>query len=364
MKLDILIGENRFIVAPGRQDSPLDLPTLEFGNVRPVELRAWEKSQTGNLVAVDLSAYQISLLIGKPNTRPTLGFWQLTTTRGVSLPITSRATAEEARWGLRGAFGACFVKGGNGSYIVTVAQAGIWALPSASFQGNTLSNVLVFPITPGTATTPAQYRIEVLEVAPARVIPAGWAPGSTVAVNSFTQVAGSLWSLVLSPLADNGFFNLTVDTITTDFIDFNRGAYAIAIALNAAGKSAEVIPDNLGGYWVKFGVAPAACSVEGNLVVLPYSKGNLDLTSSGVRELLDGLQFTSVKLAVILVKDGVTSTVACSDVMLQMGVNQPAVITIDAPQMAGLTFAISDDQAYLLVYQNAILIGEVALNAP
>lgn len=364
MKLNALIGENRFIVSPGRPDAPLELSSLEFGNVRPIELRAWKRSQNGDLIAVDLADYQISLLVGQPNSRPSLGFWRLTTTLGSSLAISSRATAQDVAYGLRSAFGYSYVIGGNGSYIVTLVNVGVWALPTAVFQGNTLSSVLVFQITPGTVNTPAQYRIEVLEVAPARIVPAAWTAGSTVAANSFTQVTASLWSLDLSPFVDNGFFTLTVDAVTTDFINFDGGAYNIAVALAAAGKTAEVIPNGLGGYWVRFNTAPGACSVGGNLVILPFSKGNLDLTGSGVRELLDGMQFTSVKLCVILVKDGQTSTIASADVMLTMGVNQPATITIDAPQMAGLTFAISDDRAYLLVYKNGTLIGEVAMNAP
>lgn len=365
MRLDALIGQTRFIVGPGRQDTPLAFPPLEFGNVIPVDLHMWRESADGSLVAVDLSTYQITLLLGKANSRAALGFWQLTTTAGTSLAITSRAEKEAVQTALQhGAFTACIVEGGNGSYIVTLARPGIWALPSATFQGNTLSNVLVFQITPGTATTPAQYRVEVLEVAPARIIPANWSAGDTTPVNTFTQTSGRLWSLVLSPFVDNGFFTLTVDGTTTDFVDFSGGSYSIALALAAAGKPANVIPNGSGGYWVKFLVNVTAASVGGELVILPFSQGNLDLTSTGVRELLDGLQFTDVKLAVILVKDGQTGTVASADVMLTMPVNQPAMITIDAPQMAGLTFAISDNETHLLVYQNGVLIGSVPLEAP
>lgn len=364
MKLDALISEGRFIVGPGRQDAPLALPPLEFGNVQPIELRGWERSQTGDLVAVDLSSYQITLQVGQPNTRPALGFWQLTTSEGVSEPIASRASANDVTDALQNAFGACLVEGGGGSYIVTLVQPGVWLLPSATFQGNTLSNVLVFQISPGTVSTPAQYRIEVLEVAPARIVPANWSADDTTPVNSFAQVSGKLWLLTLSALADNGFFTLVVDGVETDFINFNGNAYSVAVALAAVGKPAEVFPNNEGGYWVKFITAPIACSVGGNLVILPFSQGNLDLTSTGIRELLDGLQFTGVKLTVLLVKDGQTVTAASADVMLQMPINQPATITIDAPLMAGLTFAISDDQAYLQVYQNGIHVGDVALNAP
>lgn len=367
MRLDALIGgrQSRFITGPGQLDTPLALPLLEFGNVLPIDLHAWKESTDGSLVAVDLDTYQISLLVGKPNSRAALGFWKLTTTAGTSGYMRARATNEDVQWALQqGAFTACTVEGGNGSYIVTLAQPGIWALPTATFYGNTLSNVLVFEITPGTATTPAQYRIGVLEVAPARVIPADWSAGNTTPTNTFTQTSGRLWSLVLSSFVDNGFFTLTVDGVTTDFVNFNGGAYGIARALAVAGKPAQAVPNGNGGYWVSFAVNVAAASVGGNLIILPFSQGNLDLTSTGVRELLDGLQFTDVKLALTLVKDGQTITAASTDVVLTMPINQPATITIDAPQMAGLSFSISSDGAYMLVYRNGELIAQTALNAP
>lgn len=351
-------------MGPGQLDAPLFLPPLEFGNVRPVELRAWRKCVDGSIAAVDLSTYQITLLVGKANSRPTLGFWQLTTTYGTSTAIPVRATKEEVQAALVSAFASCTVEGGNGSYIVTLAQVGVWVLPTVTFEGNTLSNVLLFQITPGTVDTPAQYRVEVLEVAPARIVPANWTDGDTTPVNTFTQVDGRLWQLVLSSFVDNGFFTLTVDGEETEFVDYAGGAYAISVALAAAGKAATVIPDGTGGYWVKFVVSVVAASVGGNLVILPFSEGSLDLTGSGVRELLDGLQFTDVKLTVLLVKDGQTETVATADVMLTMPVNQPATITIDAPAMAGLTFAIADDEDYLQVYINGVHTYDIPLNAP
>jgi len=365
MKLNALFGQKRFITGPGTPDAPLFLPPLVFGNVLPIELRAWRESADGSLFAVDLSTYEISLLVGKSNSRPTLGFWQVTTTEGTSLDIASRATAEEVQAALQGgAFTACTVKGGNGSYVVTLDSGGVWTLPTATFQGNTLSNVLVFEISPGTASTPAQYRIEVLEVAPARIVPANWTDGDTTPVNTFTLVSGNLWRLILDAGVDNGFFTLSLDSGETDFIDYAGGAYAISVALAASGNPATVTPDGTGGYWVNFVDAIVSGTVESQLVILPFSEGNLDLTSTGIRELLDGEQFTDVKITVTLVKDGQMETAAIADAMLVMPINQPATITIDAPQMAGLTFAISDDEAYLEVYRNGTLIGTVALSEP
>lgn len=364
MKLNALIPEGRFIVSSGRQDAALFLPSIEFGNTLPIELHGWDKAANGSLIAVDLSSYDKTLLVGPPNTRPTLGFWQLTTTAGISFPIASRASAQEVVAGLNGAFPAnTMVTGSNGSYIVTLASAGIWTLPTATFQGNTLSSVLVFQITPGTSLTPAQYRIEVLEVAPARIVPVNWSAGNTTPASSFTQVSGRLWQLILDQSVTAGFFTLTVDGETTGFLSPLGDAYMLEVALAAIGKDADVEPDGTGGYYVSFEADVTVASVGGNLVILPSSQGNLALSSTGIRELLDGLQFATVKLSVIITKDGTLVTCASADVILRMPVNQPATIVIDAPLMAGLTFAISEDESYLLVYRDGTLIGEVPLNA-
>lgn len=364
MRLNLLQSENRFIVSPDRPDSPLKFAPLMFGDIRTVQLCVFDKAQNGSLYAVDVDSYEITLLVGPPNTRPSLGFWQLETATGTSPQIASRATKEEVATALGSAFGPVTVEGGEGSYIVTVDAVGIWALPTATFQGNTLSDVLVFQITPGTAETSAQYRIEVLEVAPARVIPADWAAGSTTPTNTLTLVSGRLWQLTLDPEAYGGFFTITVDGVTTAFISVLTGSLDIQIALCNAGRTAVVQPNGVGGFFILFLNTVAVASVGGNTVILPFQEGVLDLTSTGIRELLDGLQFAPVKLAVKLVKDGETVTAAIGDFMLQMPINQPATIEIDAPQMAGLTFAISDDQAYMHVYQNGTWLYDIPLNTP
>lgn len=365
MNLNILQDKGRFIVSSSRLDSPLQIAPFIFGDLVPIELHSYRETARGTLIAVDLASYQITLQLGPSNVRPSLGFWQLSTTEGTTPFISSRAYPEEVERAMRDAFGSNVeVEGGQGSYVVTVGSAGVWALPTATFQGATLSDVVIFQISPGTATTPAQYRIEVLEVAPARIIPDDWTAGDVTPSNSFTQTNGKLWHLVLDTAIDNGFFTLTIDAVTTGFISPLAGSYDIEIALSEAGKPAQVEDDGTGGFWVSFVSTVTAASVGGNLVILPFSEGVLDLTGSGVRELLDGLQSVPVKLSVVLVKDGQTITAASADVMLEMPINQPAVITIDAPQMAGLTFAISDDGAYMRVYQSGNLISEVLLNSP
>lgn len=364
MRLNLLKSESRFIVSPDRPDAPLKSPPLFFGDETPVQLCVFDKASDGSLYAVDVSSYEVTLLVGPPNTRPTLGFWQLTTTLGTSPQIASRASKEDVETALGSAFGPVTVEGSEGSYIVTVDAVGIWVLPTATFQGNTLSDVLVFEITPGTAETSAQYRVEVLEVAPARIIPASWAVGNTTPASTITLVSGKLWQLTLDPAINGGFFTITVDGTETGFISALTGSYDIQIALCAAGKAAVVQPNGIGGFFILFVNTVAACTVGGSTVILPFLDAVLDLTGTGIRELLDGLQFAPVKVSVQLVADGETITAASGDFMLQMPINQPATIEIDSPQMAGLSFAISNDQAYMHVYQNGTLLYDIPLNAP
>ena len=362
MNLNILEDEGRFIVDPARVDTPLAIPPFLFGDVKPISLHCYRKTGRG-LVAVDLADYQITLRLGPPNVRPSLGFWQLSTTEGSSPFISARANAQEVQDAMQAAFGANTVEGGQGSYVVTVGGAGIWTLPTATFHGATLSDVLVFQISSGTVTTPAQYRVELLEVAPARVIPDDWTAGNTTPSNSFTQTSGKLWHLVIDTAINNGFFTLTIDGVTTGFISCFAGAYDIEIALSEASKPANAQADGSGGFWVSFVSTVTVATIGGNLVILPFSEGVLDLSGSGLRELLDGEQFAPVKLSVVIVKDGQTVTAASADAILQMPINQPAVIEVDSPQMAGISFAIGED-GYMHVYQNGTLLADIPLNNP
>lgn len=366
LQLNVLEGQGRFIVNSSRQDAPLNFPPLFFGDSIPVELRSFRKSVSGELVAVDLTDYEITLSVGPSNVRPELGFWQLTTITGTSMPIASRASANDVQEALVWAFGPglASVSGSQGSYVITLSQPGIWTLPTVSFQGNTLSGVILTQITPGTTTTPAQYRVEVLEVAPARIIPADWSPGDQTPVNNFTQVSGRLWKLEIDWTVSSGFFTLTIDGVTTGFLPYNADAFAVQIALIAIGKTALVQNASYGALYISFGLDVVAASVNSQLDIAPFKSGVLDLNSTGIRELLNGVQFTSVKLAVSLLLGGQVITAASADFILQMPINQPGIVVVDSPTMAGLSLAFSEDGAYLLTYQNGALVGGAPLAGP
>lgn len=339
MNLDLLNGENRFIISPDRPESPLAFPPLEFGSVIPVKLRVFEKGLSG-LVAVDPSTYSVKLLVGTPNIRPTLGFWWISTTSGTSAVLNSRATKEDVAGALALAFGPVTVDGADGSYIVTVNAPGVWETPVSSFDGVTISSVPVFENTPGTATTSAQYRIEVLEVAPAGISTENWTAGNTSPESSFTQIQGRLWQLTIGRCADAGFFTLTIDGDTTEFISIFAGAYQIEMVLSVAGKPAQVQPDGVGGFYVMFSVDVALASIGGHVVAFPSVEGSLDLTSPGVRELLDGKQFTPVALTVVLSKNGQSDSFS-TNLILQMPINQsapPRYLTEDAGDSRYLHF--------------------------
>lgn len=361
MRLNILENNGTFIPSLDRADAPFTLPPFFFGDAVPVELYMYRRDNLGNFTAVDLSSYQVSLQLGRANERPTLGFWTLTTTSGTSRPIASRANRFEVQEALKWAFGENTVEGGQGSYIVTLRDAGVWATPTAQFQGATLSDVLVFELSPGTADTPAQYRIEVLEVAPGRIPPDQWAVGSTTINNTLTG-SGDMWTLTIDPKATSGFYKLTVDSANTAFIEYNAGPFEIGNALAKIGHPAKVQRNNLGQFNILFASPVTTFTVDaGNLSADPYITGTMGLATTGLRELLDGVKWSPVELSVKVTKNNQVITVASTGCMLKMPINQPATIDIDTPSNSGITVNVSEDGSYLLVIRDGNILGEVPL---
>lgn len=363
MRLNILEDKGAFIPSLGRADAPFTLPPFFFGDAIPIELFMYRRSSqnSADFVAVDLSSYQVSLQLGKANERPTLGFWTLTTTAGTSRTIASRADKFAVQDALKWAFGENTVEGGEGSYIVTLRDAGVWETPTAQFQGATLSDVLVFELSPGTSTTPAQYRIEVLEVAPGRIPPDEWSAGDTTISNSLTG-SGNLWTLTIDPKATSGFYKLAVNSTSTAFIDFNAGPFEISNALAGISYPCRVQRNSLGQFLILFDSPVTTFAVDpGNLTADPFVKGVMGLSSTGVRELLDGVKWAPVELLVKVSKDNQVITVASVSCMLKMPINQPAVINIDTPSNSGITVNVSEDGSYLLVIRDGNILGEIPL---
>lgn len=334
MKLNALLDENRFILSPDRPDTAFTLPPLIFGDTEPVTLRGFTRGMNG-LVAVDPASYEVNLVVGTPNARPTLGFWWLTTTAGDSMPIASRASAEDVASALVFAFGPVTVEGDEGEYIVTVTNPGVWATPTPSYTGSSVSGVEVFENTPGTATTSAQYRITVQEAAPASIATDAWSAG-TQPVSTFAQVSGRLWQLNLGTPVDGGFFTLTIDGVTTEFIPVTAGGYQIETVLSVAGKPAQVQSDGVGGFYVMFAEDVTAASVGGHVVAFPYSTGQLALNSPALRELLDGQQFSPVTLSVSFA-EGEQSSTCSANALLQMPIGASVSSQPPTPGVAGQT---------------------------
>lgn len=366
MRLNILENENTFIASTSRADSPFTLPPMYFGDAVPIELYLYRRSPNDRnyFTSVDLSTYDISLELGSSNQTPSLGFWTVTTAQGTSSPIASRATASEVQQVLSNVFRYPTVEGGAGSYVMTLKENGVQPLPTAAFQGNTLSAVLVFEITPGTATTPAQYRFEVLEVAPARVPPIDWADGDTT-LNNTVVGSGKLWTLSIDEKAVFGFFYLTVNGTQTALLEVNAGILDIVLGLTALGHPCKIQRSPSGELLIAFNSDISTLTIGAeNLKADPYQVGRIGLSSTGVRELLDGVKWTTVELSVKISKSADVITVASMPLHLKMPTNQPAVINIDTPSNSGLTISISPDGAYLEIIQDGQIINTVPLLPP
>lgn len=366
MRLTVLQSENRIVPSIARTEAPLSLPAFEFGDNLPIELQCYQRSiQNPSLFTlINLSEYDVTLNIGYPNVRALLGFWTITNANGTTEAIPSRADKYTVRDKLKNIFGNLDVEGGQGSYIVTLENPGVWATPTADFQGATLSEVLVFELSPGTATTPAQYRIEVLEVAPARIPSVDWSNGDTAIVNSLTG-SGALWELILDQRIDVGFYTLTVNSFQTARLSSNDGPFEIQNALAMTGHSCRVQRSATGSFMICFDASVSTFTISnGNLRISPFIKGNLDMSSTGIREMLDGVEWCAAELQIKIAQNANIITVASAPIIVKMPINQPATINIDTPSNSGLIFTISPDESYLEIIQAGNVIAEVPLLPP
>lgn len=338
LRLRALLDEGRFIVSTARPDAALKLPPLVYGDVVNVELSAYRRSQAdGNdFAVVDLTGYDISLAVGPSNSRPSLGFWTLTFASGTSAPIAAGATAAEVSaiisplTGVVSA-GGITVTGDPGDWVFSFSLAGVQTVGTIIFQGSTTVTATITELTPGTSTTPAQWRVQLMESAPAGITPDAWTSGSTTPASTVTG-SGAIWRLNLDPAATTGFFTLTANGLTTGYLALSASALEIKTALELIASSCQVIPSATGGFIIAFAASTTLTINDSLLTVPPTKTALLNLSTPGIREMLDGAAFTPAEMTVTLTDGTSQTTSAIVGVMLKMPVAAPAASTFPVYQ--------------------------------
>lgn len=338
LRLCALLDEGRFIPSPAHPDSVVKLPPLVYGDVLPVELTAYRRSLADSSVfqAVDLTGYDISLSVGKANSRPILGFWALTFNGDTSPPISVMATAAEVSaiispmTGIVDA-GGITVTGDPGDWVFSFSLAGEQTVGTITFQGSTTVTAEINELTPGTTTTPAQWRVQLMESAPAGIVPDAWTSGSTTPASTVTG-SGAVWRLNLDPAATSGFFTLTANAGTTGYLPLSASPLEIKTALELAAAPCQVIPSSTGGVVIAFNASTTLTIDDSLLTILPTKTALLNLSTPGIREMLDGSTFCPAELTVTLAADSSQVTTATIGVTLKMPVATPSASTFPVYQ--------------------------------
>jgi hypothetical protein len=327
LKLRMLLDEGRFIVSPARPDAVLNLPPLVYGDVLPVELSGYQRSQADGSFfdAVDLSGYDIQLAVGDPNSRPSLGFAYVTWDTTISQPIPAGATAAETQALIP--WPEIEVTGDPGDWIFSVKTAGEQTAPTVTFEGSTTVTASVTTITDGTESTPAQWRVQLMESAPAGITADAWSSGTTTPDGTVTG-SGAIWTVKLAPACTSGFWRLTANGTTTGYLPLTASTLEVKTALEMIGAPCQVMRGTSGGYLIAFAASTTLTLDESQLQIPPTKTAFLNLSTPGIREMLDGATFAPAELTVSLLSESQQVTTAIVGVHLKMPVATPAASSI------------------------------------
>lgn len=370
LRLRALLDEGRLIVSDARPDAVVTLPPLVYGDVLPVELSAFRRSQHNRDVftVVDLTGYDISLAIGPPNARPSLGYWYLTWNTEASPPIPSDATAAQVAdllaqmIGLTTA-GGVIVVGDPADLVISFALPGAQSAATLTFEGATTVTATLTPLTNGDASTPAQWRVQLMEAAPAGIISGAWSSGSTTPASTVSG-SGQIWTLTLDPAATSGFFTLTANGNTTSYLPIYSTPLQIQTALEMINAPAMVMDRKSGGFLIAFAATATLTVSDSTLEIPPTKTAFLNLSTPGVREMLDGASFVPAELTVTLATESEQATAATIAVMIKMPVATPAASTIPVYQRTAfhpiMAYTGADSLESLPTARGVIATGSVA----
>lgn len=305
--LRFLVEEGRFIKHPYNPDGPISFPAFVQGNVLPVRLVGYRRSD-GNqsrITPQSLAGTNPELSIGSPGDIPNLGFWFFTFGADTSSAIPIDAEVDEVTIALGlipsvATVGGIEVVGTPGDFVFTFKRNGVQTLASVTYEGGTLASVNIETINAGDDNSPAQWAVQIYTAAVASC--KSWYPDNTTAANVVSDLGNGLWCVALDSRCEGGFFKLALAATASEFISLYASNAEIRNALNAIagslGANAQVTEDQTGeGTFLVSGVT--ALTLDGAALQIPPALlGSLDLTGEGVEELLSGASFQGVELAV------------------------------------------------------------------
>ncbi len=320
--LRIVLSENRFITDISTPDAPLQIPPFTFGDVLPIKLEGYQRSlsDASQFSSVDLHSLNVSLFIGSPNQRPSIGLWTIDFGSGVLPALHAQAKFYEVQNVVGVAY---IVEGTPGDFIITAIANGVKADPTVAYEGSLDVEATLTVINAGTSSTPASWRVELIESAPA--VCEDWTAGSVTPTSTITNPVSKIFWVTLDPDARGGFFTLTCGGAPTGplslFISPTDLQYALRFT-GTGGNGAQVQRHPNGGFLITLYSGSTTLTLSDTLLVIPANiTGQMDLAGDGVRALLDGAKFVGLSI-VARISDGGGNLVseAIAPIILQMPV--------------------------------------------
>lgn len=346
--------QGRFISSPGTPERDFALNPLAYGDKVPVRVFAWNTlpMQPGQLQSCDLSPFYVELTVGSRNEFPSLGFFTIAFDGGqASSPINVNWMAAQVQNLLGTA--SVTVTGVPGNLIFTSVNTGARTTPVVAFSGNVDATPLVTEISGGSATTLAQWRVEIPEVAPASIPVDGWTVGSTTPESTAEAIPGTsdqVWRVTIDPNASTGFFRLNVNGVLTPFVPLGSSPSDVQNIVRTVpgGNGAFVSTGSYSActYVISFATTVTLEVSSAGLVVPTSLLGTLDLSTDGIRDLL-GESVAADAYLTLSVYDVATEsllTYAQSPVVVVMPVSRPTDHS-GTPDLARMAFIYLPDMA-------------------
>lgn len=342
LSLRFLLDEGRFIKHPFNPDAPIGLPAFTQGDVIPVRLYAYARTE-GNqsrIVPQDISTLNPELALGSPGERPELGFWLLTFGANTTVFIPVSAQAESVQTAVNAissmqSIGGVDVEGEPCNFILTCRNVGAQSDPSVIYDGNVQTSIRVVQVNAGDAESPAQWRVQILAAAAA--FTTSWSAGSVTPTSTVTSLGDNLWRVNLDPNAEGGFFKLAVTGAPSTFISLFASPIEIQNAVGSIagnlGDGAQMIPDQSGAgtFLLALGNSGTLTISDSTLQIPPSLLGSLDLTGAGIEQLLDGAAFQGVELSVMT--DGAWTNANTAAILRKSASPTPGTSDIPNPPM-------------------------------
>lgn len=281
------------------------LQSFVFGDSIPVNVRVLDSGTSRVWDDADLTNKTIRIAVGTPGGNPTSGTFTITYAGDTTSALNYNATAAQVQTALN--LLASIIAAGGVS--VTSTQTGVYKITFDSAGARSafsIDSTILYPSTEANALVAVEGDVSTREVVlvTLETQPASYVELTTnldsaaVSVSTIREGAtgvGDIQQFAFSPVPYDGTYTITIGSETTNAISYNATAAVIQSALESLagiGVGNVTVSGSLPSYTASFAasledVSEMTVAVDG-LSVPTGKKGNLNLNTTGIVELLNG----------------------------------------------------------------------------